>query len=97
MIGVKRCFMELAINSTRSSQRDIPGSVLSPLMHSLFISYFKNPRNTEIVYYADYTGLITDAKQTRTKNQMHQKPIPLAFTKVQTLRQKHLFKTKVLR
>lgn len=55
----------------QSSLRSIPagvpqGNVLSPLLYSLFISDFKKPKNCEIAYNADDTGLMAVAKQTKT-------------------------------
>lgn len=61
----------VAINGSYSSLRNIPagvpqGSVLSPLLYSLFISDYKKPKNCEMAYYTDDTGLMAVAKQTKT-------------------------------
>jgi len=61
----------VAINGTYSSQRNIPagvpqGSVLSPLLYTLFISDFKKPKYCEMAYYADDTTIMAVAKQTKT-------------------------------
>lgn len=67
----------VAINGTFSSQRNIPagvpqGSVLSPLIYSLFISDFKKLKNCEMAYYADDTTIMAVAKQTKTIiNRLH--------------------------
>lgn len=60
----------VAINGSNSSLRNIPagvpqGSVLSPLLYSLFISDLKKPKNCKMAY-ADDTGLMAVAKQTTT-------------------------------
>lgn len=67
----------VSINESYSSLRNIPagvpqGSVLSPLLYSLFISDFKKPKNCEMAYYADDTGIMAVAKQTKTiVNRLH--------------------------
>lgn len=71
-----RSFM-VSLNGTYSSTRKIPagvpqGSVLSPILYSLYISDFKAPRNCEISFYADDTGLMAVAKHTKTIiNRLH--------------------------
>lgn len=61
----------VAINGSHSSARKIPagvpqGSVLSPILYSLYISDFKTPRNCNVSFYADDTGLMAVAKHTKT-------------------------------
>lgn len=61
----------VAIKNSHSTTRDIPagvpqGSVLSPLLYSLFISDFKKPMNCEVAFYADDTGLMASAKHSNT-------------------------------
>lgn len=61
----------VAINGCLSSPRKIPagvpqGSLISPLLYSLFISDFKRLKNCEVSLYADDTGIMTSAKHTKT-------------------------------
>lgn len=58
-----------SVNGSISSARDIPagvpqGSVLSPLLYTLFTSDVKVPRGTEMALYADDTALIIEGKVT---------------------------------
>lgn len=71
-----RSFM-VSLNGSYSNTRKIPagvpqGSVLSPLLYSLYISDFKVPKNCNVSFYADDTGLMAVAKHTRTIiNRLH--------------------------
>lgn len=61
----------VSVNNYSSSTRSIPaglpqGSVISPLLYSIFISDFKKPKYCEIAYYADDTSLLCSGKQTKT-------------------------------
>ena len=59
----------VTVNSSLSSTKDIPaglpqGSILSPLLYTLFTSDFKAPKLTDVAYYADDTALISSSKVT---------------------------------
>lgn len=59
------------INGKQSSQKAIPaglpqGSVLSPLLWSVYTSDLKIPSKCEAGYYADDTAIISSAKQSNT-------------------------------
>lgn len=61
----------VSINGSHSDIKNITaglpqGSVLSPLLYSIFISDFKKPKNCDTMFYADDTGLTTDGKLTKT-------------------------------
>lgn len=58
------------INGTASTKRKIPaglpqGSVLSPLLYSIFISDFKKPKCCDVGYYADDTCFLCSGKLTK--------------------------------
>lgn len=60
---------KVSVNNTFSNSKAIPaglpqGSVLSPLLYSLYISDFKPTSLTDIAYYADDTAIITSSKLT---------------------------------
>lgn len=59
----------VSVNTSYSSPKSIPagvpqGSVLSPLLYTIYTSDFKPPKLTDTAYYADDTALITSSKLT---------------------------------
>lgn len=60
---------KVSINDANSSSKHVPagvpqGSVLSPLLYTIFTSDFKCSGQLKVAYYADDTALITKAKLT---------------------------------
>lgn len=59
----------VSVNKSTSSFKNIPaglpqGSILSPILYSIYTSDFKPPKETDIAYYADDTALISSSKLT---------------------------------
>lgn len=60
----------VAINKSLSSQKQITaglpqGSILSPLLYSIYTSDFCPPSYVKVAYYADDTALLTSSKLTK--------------------------------
>lgn len=59
----------VSINTSTSSFKNLPaglpqGSILSPILYSLYTSDFVPPREVDVAYYADDTALISTSKLT---------------------------------
>lgn len=62
---------QVSIDGHLSNSKPIPagvpqGSVLSPLLYTIFTSDYKAPRNVQVAYYADDTAIIIKSKVTKS-------------------------------
>lgn len=60
----------MSVNNNESSLKHIPaglpqGSILSPILYSIYTSDFNPPSEIEVAYYADDTALISSSKLTK--------------------------------